>query len=129
MDTEYFLKVIQELIREGRVDKINPGNGTCRVVFPDKDNMPSGDYKIVYRGVSSSKDFYMPRIGEQVVCICTPNASSGNNVGYVIGCVYGGEDILPDEVAENKRILTHDGDMQITCSGTFKVMASRIELN
>ena len=71
----------------------------------------------------------MPRIGEQVVCICTPNASSGNNVGYVIGCVYGGEDILPDEAAENKRILTHDGDIQITCSGTFKVMASRIELN
>ena len=68
MDTEYFFKVIQELVREGRVDKINPENGTCRVVFPDKDNMPSGDYKIVYRGVSSSKDFYMPRIAAILRC-------------------------------------------------------------
>lgn len=123
------LKVLSELIREGIVDSINPQNGTCRVVFPDKDNMPSSEYKIIYRGVSSSKDFYMPKIGEQVVCLCPSNSSSGNSKGYIIGSIYAGNDTLPENAESNKRLLIHDGDLMINCTGIFKVMANRIELN
>ena len=83
---------LKNLIRVGVVSSINPLNGTARVVFHEKEGLVSGDLQIIYRTTFKNKDYQMPDIDEQVVCIFLEN---GLEQGFILGAVYSETDVTP----------------------------------
>lgn len=112
---------MNKIIRVGNVSSTNPTDMTVRVAFSDEDNLVSDDLKVLNHGSKSSKEYYMPAVNEQVVCIFLPN---GRNTGFVIGSFFSQEDNLPSEASQDKRILEHNGDLEIKCSGQVNITGS-----
>ncbi|QPA33368.1 phage baseplate assembly protein V [Thermaerobacillus caldiproteolyticus] len=89
----------------GRVSSIYPERCTARVYFEDK-NMVSRELQVAVRGAQNNKDFWMPAIGEQVICLFSPN---GNGEGFIIGAVYNDEDKPPVQTEKKRHIQFEDG--------------------
>jgi phage baseplate assembly protein V len=70
----------------GYVVSTNPANCTCRVRFPEDDNVTSFDYQVLQKNVYRNKDYYMPDIGELVLCIRV------DCFGIILGSVYNKKD-------------------------------------
>lgn len=116
----------KKIIRVGEVSTTNPNKMTVKVVFQDEKNLISDDLNVLNRGSKNNKDYWMPDVGEQVVCLFPPN---GRNAGFVIGSFFSDVDMPPIDGAQNKRILEHNGDLEIKCTGKIKIIGSRIDLN
>ena len=85
MDTNF----IKNIIRIGRVSSIDVNTNTARVAFSDKDDLVSGNLMIVNRGSMVDKDYWIPDIDEQVLCLMLPNNSGqGLNEGFIIGSFF-----------------------------------------
>ncbi len=65
--------------RIGTVHSVNEKKRTVRVKYEQFDNMISAELKVVWQEVK-----WMPRINEDVLCIC-PQGGDGD--GFVIGRV------------------------------------------
>lgn len=89
-----------KLIDVGHVSAVYPERGTARVVFEDKGTV-SRELFILVRGSQETKDYWMPAIDEEVVCVFLPNTSK---VGFILGSPYNDED-KPPVVSEHKRHL------------------------
>lgn len=101
---------IDSLIFVGIVSTISPENGTVRVTLPDKDNRTTDDLIVLQRGVMASKDYWLPEVGEQVLCLRLPNVSgSGLGAGYVLGSLYNAKDAPVENTATNRSITWADG--------------------
>lgn len=97
---------INDLIKIGEVSSINPAKCTARVVFADDDGVVSYDLPVLQRNTFKSKDYHMPDVGEDVVCIFLP---SGVEEGFIVGSFYAGE-VEPPEATENRRtVVFEDG--------------------
>ena len=66
---------IKQLARIGVVSSVDAAAGTARVAFTDLDNTVSQDLRILTRGSKHDKDYWIPDIDEQVVCLMLPNTS------------------------------------------------------
>lgn len=115
-----------KIIRVGEVSSTNPATMTVKVVFPDEDNSVSDNLSVINRGSKNNKDYWMPDVGEQVLCVFPPNS---RNRGFVLGSFFSSVDVPPTGVAQNKRILEHNGDLEINCTGNVKINAANIYLN
>lgn len=73
------IQKLMNILRVGIVDSINPSEGTVRVVFEDKDDVIGEDLPLLDR------DYNMPKIGQQVLCLFLPN---GLEEGYCLGSFY-----------------------------------------
>ena len=80
----------RELVRVGVVTSTDPVNVTCRVTFEDKNNLVSGDLRILHRGSVSTKDYWMPAINDEVVCIFPTNDENYCD-GFIVGTLFNGE--------------------------------------
>ena len=69
------MNVVSNLFRVGTVDVINESACTARVVFEDRDNMQSYDLRVIVKNTLKNKDYWMPDIGEQVLCLFFANRS------------------------------------------------------
>lgn len=98
--------VLKNLVRVGRVSSINPGAGTIRVVFEDRQNMVSYDLPVLVRQSLKNKDYFMPDIGEQVVCLFLP---SGNAQGFCLGSFYSDVDRPPVSNPDKRHVTFADG--------------------
>lgn len=98
--------VLKNLIRVGRVSSINPGNATARVVFADRQNMVSYDLPVIVRQSLQNKDYYMPDVGEQVLCLFLP---SGNAQGFCLGSFYSDADQPPVSDPNKRHVTFGDG--------------------
>jgi phage baseplate assembly protein V len=72
-----------------------------RVNFPDRDNLLSYWLQIVVPKTQADQYFYMPDIGEQVVCLMDQH----DEYGCVIGSVYSQEDQTPDNATNDTSIV------------------------
>lgn len=97
-DTMEFLKSI---IRIGEVSSVDAARGTARVVFDDFDSIVSYDLQVICRNTFANRDYAMPDIGEDVICIFLP---TGTEAGFILGSVYAGE-ITPPENTINRRCV------------------------
>ena len=77
---------IKSLIRVGSVSSVNPANGTARVAFEANDDNVTYELPVLTRGSKANKDYWIPDIDEQVVCLFLPN-TSGRGVcqGFILG--------------------------------------------
>ena len=115
-----------KIIRVGKVSSTNPAAMTVRVTFPDEAGLVSDDLHVLCQGSKSDKDYWMPDVGEQVVCIFLPN---GRNTGYCLGTFFSKTDAPPAGAGQTKRIIKHNGDLEIECTGNVRIKAANIYLN
>lgn len=144
MDTNF----IKNIIRIGRVSSIDVSTNTARVAFSDKDDLVSGNLMIVNRGSMADKDYWMPDIDEQVLCLMLPNKSGqGLNEGFIIGSFFSKEDKPQERSAEVRAIkfgdgtvIKHDrstgnltinatGDISIVATGTLTIRGAVVNIN
>lgn len=81
----------QSHFRIGIVKMQDPANGRVRVVFPDRDQIPSWWLQVVVPKTQRDKAYWMPDLGEQVVCLM----DECDEAGAVLGAVYSSADQTP----------------------------------
>lgn len=109
-DNEDVIEKLNSLIKIGEVSSVDCATGTARVVFDDDDNLVSNDLQVLQKNTIQNKDYYMPDVGEDVVCLFLP---SGTEEGFILGSVYAG-DITPPESSANKRTVKFADDTVIS---------------
>ena len=129
---------VSEYIFIGQVSSYGSTPGTVIVRRPDKDDRTTAELAVMSRCTKETKDYWMPAIDEQVLCVLLPNTSGkGPGEGFVIGAFYSEED-PPKESDPNVRsirykdgsyIVNRDGAMEIHASKSLKLTAPRIDLN
>jgi len=128
--------VVENLIRDGIVSSTNPANCTVRVTFPDKDDLVSGDLRVLTRGSKNNKDYWLPDVGESVVCLFLPN---GNNEGFCLGTYFNEVDKPPVNDLDKRHMKFIDGTtieydrkthtLAINCKGSVIINGQTINLN
>lgn len=103
-------EAMAEMFRVGVVNSINPANGTARVIFPDDDDVVSYDLQVLHRNTYRNKDYNMPDVGEDVLCIFLANGVAD---GFIIGSIYAG-DRKPPEITEDKRTVVFSDDTKVS---------------
>jgi phage baseplate assembly protein V len=94
------------LCRVGKVSKINGANGTVQVAFSDKDNLVSHELPVLFRKTKNDKDYWMPDVGEHVLCLFL---ASGLEQGFVVGAFYSATDAPPTTDPEKTVLQWKDG--------------------
>ena len=114
-------KLLSRCVRVGRVSSVDTADASVRVTFPDRDNIVSPPLKVVMRGCKEDKDYWMPAIDDQVLCLLIANGGGkGRGKGYMLGTIYSSVDPPPGGAS---RVLNIPGDMTINC-GALTVNAS-----
>ena len=75
------------LLKIGEVSSVNPAACTARVVFDDDDSLVSGDLQILQMNSLKNKAYWLPDVGEDVVCIFL---GTGVEEGFILGATYAG---------------------------------------
>lgn len=95
----------RNLIRIGRVSAVDPARATARVVF-EAQEVVSYDLPVIQRQTLRNKDYYLPDVGEYVVCIFLP---TGNADGFILGSIYTDDDQLPASSQDKRVVQFEDG--------------------
>lgn len=90
------------MYRIGIVKQQDIPNVRVRVTFPDRDQMVSWWLPVEQHGTQNDKQFWMPDIGEQVVC----DMDEHDEDGSVRAATYSTTDTPPAGMTANKRHLT-----------------------
>lgn len=98
----------RNLIRVGRVSAVDPARATARVVF-EAQEVVSYDLPVIQRQTLRNKDYYLPDVGEHVVCIFLP---TGNADGFILGAIYTDED-QPPASSQDKRVVQFEDGTRI----------------
>src|SRR5699024_204217 len=130
----------------GIVSSIDPVAGTARVAFKDRSNLLSYDLPVLTKNTVDNKDYWMPDINEQVLCVFLP---IGLEAGFIIGGFYSKnvkppastEDERAVELKDGKRtsydreshrlrsdIPEDNGEVVINCAGAVTVNSAQIAL-
>lgn len=116
---------VKNIIRIGLVSSVNIKQMTARVIFPDKENMVSGELKLLNRGSKRHKDYFIPEIKEQVLCIFPQNSGGkGSNSGFIVGSFFSEEDAPVKTGTNIRRIDFGDGSYIEWNNGTITIHAS-----
>lgn len=92
------------MLRIGKVSSIDAAKATAKVVFESSENMVSYNLPVLYRQTKSAKDYWMPDIGESVVCVFLPNDQSN---GFILGAFY--VEDPPATSADIRKVIFDDG--------------------
>lgn len=91
--------------RVGIVQARDPLRAKVRVVFPDYDEMISWWLPVIFFKTQDDKAYWMPDIGEQVVCLMDLR----DEAGAVLGAIYSTADTPPANNPDLFEILFKDG--------------------
>lgn len=133
-------------MRIGRVSSVDPSNMTARVLFTDKDEDVSYDLPVLAMCARSNKEYHLPDIDTQVLCLFLPNTSSkGLTTGFVLGTFYSDVDTPAENGVGIKSIRFEDGsyvryesgniqvhaagNIEITAVGNIKINGARVDIN
>lgn len=135
---------LNNILRVGTISSANAEEGTVRVLFRDKDSMVSYDLPVLVRQTLRNKDYFIPDVGEQVLCVFLPN---GMEQGFCLGAMYNAKDKPTISDPNKRRIdfedgtwIEHDrsngttrvhstGDIVIESESHITLHAPRIDLN
>jgi phage baseplate assembly protein gpV len=91
--------------RVGIVQAQDPLNARVRVVFPDYDQVISWWLPLVFAKTQNDKMYWIPDIGEQVVCLMDLR----DEAGAVLGAIYSSADRPPVDSADKFHLAFKDG--------------------
>ena len=89
----------------GEVSSIDPSACTARVIFDDEGSIVSYDLPVMQRNSFANKDYQMPDVGEDVLCLFRGN---GFEDGVIIGSFYAGEVAPPESRSPHDRVQRRD---------------------
>ena len=124
---------IKRLIRVGTVSSVNAA-GTVRVAFNAQDDMVTYELPVVTHGSKSNKDYWLPDVDEQVLCLFLPNVSGrGVCEGFVLGTFYSSVDAPVESSVDvhafkfgDGSVVKHDrstGKLTINATGNIEIIA------
>lgn len=93
------------MYRVGIVKVQDALNARVRVVFPDRDQMESWWLAVIFAKTQDDKMYWMPDVGEQVVCVMDENDEDG----AVLGAIYSSAKRPPVTSPEKLHWTTKDG--------------------
>lgn len=118
-------------LRTGKVSSINYKTATARVEFDDPPGEISKPLKVLTDHTNTEKNYSMPSLKEDVVCIFLPNAA---NVGFILGSYSTGKN-LPKDTGKIKYIIFPDGTkikynfeshlLEIDCAGNIDIKSAK----
>ena len=132
------------IARFGYISDYDAKRHMARVIFPDKDNLPSNWLPVLIPNSGRNHDEIHLDINEHVFCIMLGN---GIEAGAVIGTIYDDTNKPPLGDKDTRRVLFDDGteilynrknhELKINCvgnitihaDGNMKISAARIDLN
>lgn len=103
-DTEGF-KSLNCYLRVGEVTSVDVKKVQVRVTFDDENSLTSNWLQVLQKNTLKNKDYVLPDIGEDVVCLFM---SEGFETGFVIGSFYADEIAPPDSDADIRSIKFSD---------------------
>ena len=80
-------RALRGMLRTGTVSSVNVANNTARVKFDDKDGIASPELHILHRCSGKNKDYWVPDIGDQVLCIFNNN-DKNFSTGWILGSYF-----------------------------------------
>lgn len=89
----------------GKISSVDYKKSTARVEFDDTPGIISKPLKVLTDHTNTEKNYSMPSVGENAVCIFLPHAPS---VGFILGS-YSSEKNLPKDTGKMKYIIFPDG--------------------
>ena len=92
--------IVRNIIKVGVVESFNEANATARVIFEDI-KVKSYDLPIIVKQSQNNKDYWIPDIGESVLCLFLP---TGIESGFILGSYYNKKD-RPPVTDQNKRTV------------------------
>ncbi|MFR3114517.1 MAG: phage baseplate assembly protein V [Dialister sp.] len=134
------LSALRRIIRIGNVSSVNQESMSCRVVFPDMDGNVSAELPLLNNGSAHCKDYWLPVVDEQVVCLMLPNdGGTGNNEGIVLGSFFNDVDKPVKTGTGIRRIDFGDGsyvehnsntgNLIIQATGTITIKGATVRIN
>ena len=131
-------RALRGMLRTGTVASVNVANNTARVKFDDKDGIASPELHILHRCSGKNKDYWVPDIGDQVLCIFNNN-DKNFSTGWIMGSYF--TDTQPPQV-QSEDIMRLDfaggsfievdraaGSLKINFTGPITINGSTINLN
>jgi phage baseplate assembly protein V len=97
--------VARSILRIGLVATQDVARGRVRVIFPDHYQLESWWLPIVVPKAQSDKYYWMPDLGEQVVCLMDQHDEDG----AVLGAIYSSVDTVPIASPDRSHIAFNDG--------------------
>jgi len=91
-------------VRVGEVVAVYPEKAAARVKFLDMDEETSYELPILYSHTYKDKAFWMPRVGEKVVCLMLDLTD-----GFIVGAFYHRENPTPVANANKVTVVFEDG--------------------
>ena len=93
------------MFRVGLVKQQDLQGARVRVAFPDRDQLLSYWLPIVFTKTQNDKGYWVPDIGEQVVCLMDEH----DEAGAVLGAIYSSADTPPVRSADKYHMSFKDG--------------------
>ena len=103
----------------------------AEMTFDDDDGFTSYDLPVIQPNTLKNRDYRMPDIGEDAVCIFLP---TGTSEGFIIGSIYAGDVTPPTGNADTRMVEFEDGTviaydrsshvLKADVKGTVEVTAS-----
>ena len=91
--------------RVGIVQQQDAAHAKVRVVFPDYDEVVSWWLPVIFAKTQNDKAYWIPDVGEQVVCLMDLR----DEAGAVLGAIYSDADVPPVNSADKFHLGFKDG--------------------
>ena len=114
---------LNSIIKIGEVSSVNYAQGTARVIFDDEDSSVSYDLPVLHRNTLRNKDYAMPDVGEDVLCLFLP---SGPEEGFILGSFYAGDIELPQNDGNLRSVKFSDGT-EITYDRKLHTLSATVQ--
>ena len=93
------------MFRVGLVKQQDVQGARVRVAFPDRDQMLSFWLPVLFPKTQDDKAYWIPDLGEQVVCLMDEH----DEAGAVLGAIYSSADATPVQSADKYHLAFKDG--------------------
>lgn len=131
-------RALRGMVRTGTVSAVFPSEGMARVVFDDKDKTTSPKLHVVHRFSGQNKDYWVPDLGDQVVCLFANN-DTNFSTGWILGSYFTQKQPPQVSSPDIMRLDFSDGSyfeynraeksLKINVVGNITINGARIDLN
>jgi len=112
----------QNILRVGTVVERHVDGCRVRVQFPDNSALISYWCQVMMMKTHRDKHFWLPDLGELVVCAFLP---FGHEQGFVLGALYNAQDRVPTSATGDRLIVLDEGDNEIAVDRACRKMRVR----